>query len=451
MSFPPYEAYRDSGIEWLGDVPAHWQIKKLKRLASFCGGGTPDRENAAYWNGDIPWVSPKDMKAELISGAEELITEQGLKNSATSLIPANTILMVVRSGILKHTIPIAISTIPVALNQDMKALSFRLSECTPRFFLRWVQGLNDQLRLAWSKQGATVESIEHDYLAESFIVIPPVGEQKGIASFLDCETAKIDGLIAEQERLIALLNEKRQAVISHAVTTGLDPNPPMKDSGVEWLGKVPAQWRISRLKHLSSHVVDCLHTTPTYDGDLIHPAIRTADLERGRLLLSQARLVSEEVYQDRIQRLPPQAGDILYSREGERFGMAALVPKDTKLCLGQRMMMFRVYPCVDPAYVMWLLNSDAVYQQVMSTVGGATSPHVNIAEIINFAVPVPPLHEQADIAHKIEEAASGCDSLIEKSEEAISLLQERRSALISATVTGKIDVQGVSTAEAEAA
>jgi type I restriction enzyme S subunit len=285
----------------------------------------------------------------------------------------------------------------------------------------------------------------------AFIVpLPPHDEQTAIADFLDRETAKIDGLIAEQERLIALLKEKRQAVISHAVTKGLDPNAPMRDSGVEWLGEVPAHWRISRLKHLSSHVVDCLHTTPTYEGDLIYPAIRTADLERGRLLLGQARLVSEEVYQERVQRLPPEPGDILYSREGE-LGMAALVPKDTKLCLGQRMMMFRTYPHVDSAYVMWLLNSDAVYQQVMSTVGGATSPHVNIADIVNFAIPLPPLHEQADIAHKIKEIASACDGLIEKSEEAISFLQERRSALISAAVTGKIDARPLAPASAEAA
>ena len=156
--------------------------------------------------------------------------------------------MVVRSGILKHTIPVAINQVPVALNQDMKALSLRETECLTEFFLRWVQGLNDQLLLAWSKQGATVESIEHTYLAETFIALPPLAEQFAIVAFLDRETAKIDALVDEQQRLIELLKEKRQAVISHAVTKGLDPKAPMKHSGVEWLGEVPEHWDIVRAK-----------------------------------------------------------------------------------------------------------------------------------------------------------------------------------------------------------
>jgi type I restriction enzyme, S subunit len=161
MSFPRYECYKDSGVEWLGEVPEHWSLPKLKHFTYFSGGGTPSRDNLSFWNGDIPWVSPKDMKAERIHSAEECITETGLKNSSSSLLPIGMALLVVRSGILKHTIPVAINEVPVALNQDMKALSFAHATCLNTFFLRWVQGLNDLLLLAWAKQGATVESIEH--------------------------------------------------------------------------------------------------------------------------------------------------------------------------------------------------------------------------------------------------------------------------------------------------
>ena len=148
MSFPRYPKYKPSGVEWLGDVPEHWDLPKLKSIASFSGGGTPSRENLAYWNGDIPWVSPKDMKAERIVGAEEYITEEGLRSSSSNLLSAGRVLMVVRSGILKHTIPVAINDVPVALNQDMKALDFNSNRCVARFFLRWVQGFNDRLLLA---------------------------------------------------------------------------------------------------------------------------------------------------------------------------------------------------------------------------------------------------------------------------------------------------------------
>jgi len=250
MSFPRYPKYKSSGVEWLGEVPEHWTISKLKQFCAFSGGGTPDRENLAFWNGDIPWVSPKDMKTEQIVGAEESITEKGLKSSAASLIPPGRVLLVVRSGILKHTIPVAINETTVALNQDMKALHLDDGRCLNSYFFRWVQGLNDPLLLVWAKQGATVESIEHSYLCNTMIPLPPLAEQTCIAKFLERETGKIDELVAEQQRLMELLKEKRQAVISHAVTKGLNPRVPMKPSGIEWLGDIPAHWGICQSRRM---------------------------------------------------------------------------------------------------------------------------------------------------------------------------------------------------------
>jgi type I restriction enzyme, S subunit len=115
MSFPRYPRYKDSGVEWLGEVPEHWEVKRLKHLARFAGGGTPSRDVREFWNGDIPWVSPKDMKSEAISGSEEQLTTLGLENGASSMIPEGRLLMVTRSGILRHTIPVAVNAIPVAL------------------------------------------------------------------------------------------------------------------------------------------------------------------------------------------------------------------------------------------------------------------------------------------------------------------------------------------------
>ena len=218
----PDAPMKDSGVEWLGDVPAHWGIKKLKSLTNFLGGGTPSRENLSFWNGSIPWVSPKDMKRELIDSAEECITEEGLTKSSSNLITTGCVLVVVRSGILQHTIPVAINAVPVAINQDMKALDFCAGSCLNNFFLRWVQGLNDLLLLVWSKQGATVESIEHSYLAETLIALPPMGEQKSIVAFLNAEITRLDDLTTEATRAIALLKERRTALISAAVTGKID-------------------------------------------------------------------------------------------------------------------------------------------------------------------------------------------------------------------------------------
>lgn len=218
----PNAKMKDSGVEWLGEVPEHWEIRKLKSFTHFKGGGTPSRENLAYWNGTIPWVSPKDMKVEDIYESEELITEVGLDNSTSNLIETNSVLMVVRSGILQHTIPVAINRVPVSLNQDMKALSFTDSRCLSEFFIRWVQGLNELLLLAWSKQGATVESLEQQYVAETLVPLPPHEEQLSIVSFLKGEIGKFDTLTTEARSVIDLLKERRTALISAAVTGKID-------------------------------------------------------------------------------------------------------------------------------------------------------------------------------------------------------------------------------------
>ena len=252
-AFPRYPAYKDSGVEWLGQIPAHWEVKRLKFVVSFHGGGTPSKDNLNYWNGDIPWVSPKDMKAESITDTEDHITGDAVADSATRVIQPGAVLIVVRSGILRHSLPVAINIRPVALNQDMKALiPNRSLEASYLKYL--IAGHQSTLLVQWRKEGATVESIEHEPLVNTSCPFPSPLEQKAITDFLDRETAKIDALVAKKERLIQLLQEKRTALISHAVTKGVDLSVPMKNSSIEWPGAIPAHWQVSRLKILTSFV-----------------------------------------------------------------------------------------------------------------------------------------------------------------------------------------------------
>lgn len=213
---------KDSGIEWIGQVPEHWEATKLKHVAAFSGGGTPSKENPDYWNGCIPWVSPKDMKHEVITDSIDHITTKGLENSATKLIDSGAVLLVARSGILRHTIPVGINNVPVSLNQDMKALSLDEIRVRPRFILRWVQGLNRSLLGIWAKEGATVESLEHEYVANTRLPLPDLKEQDAILATLDLETARIDALISKSEQSIILLKERRAAFITAAVTGQID-------------------------------------------------------------------------------------------------------------------------------------------------------------------------------------------------------------------------------------
>ena len=441
MSFPQYPKHKDSGVEWLGEIPQHWEVVRV---------GTLFREVAEDGEDGLPilsvsihdGVSDKELSDDEV---DRKVTRSDDLSKYKKVCPGDLVYNMMRAwqgGF--GTVSVAGQVSPAYVVARPKAdFHTRFIEHLLRTppaveeMRRHSRGVTDfRLRLYW----------------EEFKVIklamPETAEQAAICDFLDREAGQIDALVTEQEKLIELLKEKRQAVITHTVTKGLDSTVQTKGSGIKWLGEVPGHWKINRLKHVCSHVVDCLHTTPTYDGDVEFPAVRTADVERGVLLLDQTRLVSREVYEERIQRLKPVAGDILYSREGERFGMAALVPANVELCLGQRMMMFRVLDNVHSEYIMWLLNSDSVYKQVLEKIGGSTSPHVNISDIINFYIPCPPRKEQRQIAKHISNVTASLDALIAEAQRAIDLLKERRSALISAAVTGKIDVRGLVAVEA---
>lgn len=212
---------KDSGVEWIREIPNHWEISKVKFEFSFIGGGTPSKENDEYWGGDIPWVSPKDMKSTDISDSEDKITERGLSESSTNLIDKNSLLIVVRSGILQRTIPIGINTIPVTINQDLKSLKPKRGIQT-KYFYYFIKGNETNLLKDWSKEGTTVESIEMEFMSNFPIPVPSPSEQQQIVEYLDEHTKKIDSTIEKETQRIELLKEYRQSLISEVVTGKID-------------------------------------------------------------------------------------------------------------------------------------------------------------------------------------------------------------------------------------
>ncbi len=219
----PNAKMKDSGVEWLGEVPEHWEVKPLKYICTFSGGGTPSKDNLSFWsNGDIPWVSPKDMKHKYIHSTMDYITELAVKESSTKLVNPDTLLIVVRSGILQRTIPLAINKVQVTINQDMKALTFNQNKINVEFIYYCITGNTPKLLLEWSKEGATVESIEHEYLSNTEFPYPSYHEQQDIINFLDNQTSKFELLVQKAEQQIELMKERRTALISAAVTGKID-------------------------------------------------------------------------------------------------------------------------------------------------------------------------------------------------------------------------------------
>ncbi len=302
-----------------------------------------------------------------------------------------------------------------------------------------------------SLTGAARDGLNFEQVADIVVPLPPLPEQKAIAAFLDRETGKIDALVEEQRRLIALLKEKRQAVISHAVTKGLDPTAPIKPSGIDWLGDIPAHWDLRRVKDLCKEIVDCKNRTPPSAEDGTYFVVRTSCTRNGRFDPLGGYWTDEASFMEWTRKGLPQTGDILISREAP-MGEACLFPEGYRLCLGQRMMYLRPDPAIgDSRYILRSIYSAIGIEYVDHKKKGSTVGHLRVPEVHNFPILIPPIAEQQRIADFLDKETAKLDGLISEAETAINLLQERRSALISAAVTGKIDVRGLVPEMTEAA
>ncbi|MCD6534352.1 MAG: restriction endonuclease subunit S [Deltaproteobacteria bacterium] len=213
---------RDSGIPWLGDVPEHWEVRKLKFCCTVAGGGTPNTNKPEYWDGDILWVSPKDMKSVYIRGTKDYITELGLQESATTLFLPDTVLVVVRSGILRHTIPVALNSVSVSINQDMKALIPHKKALNSSYLMELIFANQRALLPLWTKPGCTVESIEMEYMLNTEIPLPPIAEQLQIAESVKSKRSKIEDMGKIVGTVIEKLSEYRTALITAATTGKVD-------------------------------------------------------------------------------------------------------------------------------------------------------------------------------------------------------------------------------------
>ena len=446
--FPPYPEYKDSGVEWLGEVPAHWEVQAIRSLAQ------PGYKT--FTDGD--WIeSPyiRDVGVRLIQTGNVGVgqyREQGFRYideqtfhafQCTEVMPGDVLICrladpVGRACLAPDLGCQMITSVDVCILKAAEKISpnFVVYALSTEKYLGWLSGIC---------RGGTRDRVSRSMLGATRIWNPPLPEQRAIADYLDSETAKIDALVAKNERLIELLQEKRSALITHAATKGLDPDVPMKDSGVEWLGKIPAHWDTTTLKYVAEKIVDCPHETPHYSPDGFHLVIRTSDLESGQLNFGHCLRVNEQEYLRRVRRETLKPGDIVYGREGERWGHAAIVPAHISLCLGQRMMQLRMKRMSNSKYYMWHLNASSIYQQGSVDIFGATSPHVNVITIRNYWLVEPPQNEQHAIVALLDRETAKIDALIAKVREAIERLKELRTALISAAVTGKIDVREAAT------
>lgn len=433
MSFPKYAEYVDSGVEWLEASPSNWGLFLGKRLfkqrkekayprdeqlaASQAFGVVPQKKMMTLTGNKVMLALGGTDTFRHVEENDFVISlrsfEGGIEHSAYTgcVSPAYTVLTSI------HTI------VPLFYKYLFKS----------RPYIAALQASTDSLRDG--------KSITFEQFGAIPLPNPSISEQTQIARFLDHETAKIDALIAEQKRLIKLLQEKRQAVISHAVTKGLDPNVPMKDSGVEWLGEVPAHWRLSKLKFLIERLIDTEHKTVPFDDDGDFYVARTSDIRNGKLDLNDARRTDSEGYTEWTKRGAPRKGDIIFTREAPA-GEACIVPVDDKICLGQRTVLIKLNEdLLISGFTLWSIYGGLASRFIKELSQGSTVSHINMSDIPNTPILLPPLNEQVDIDRYLMSMTGKYDLLMIESERLMLRLTERRSAIISAAVTGKIDVR----------
>lgn len=432
MSFPRYQKYKESGVEWLGQLPSHWEVKLLKRLAKLTTGITPPTEDPANYldEGSYGWVRPDDLDAlGQPTRASKFLSSKGW--TLVRPVDAGASLVCCIGTIGK----IGYSATRLSTNQQITAVSVVRN---PRYFYFVLTAGRHQMEVA--STGNVLRILNTERLGAIPCPCPPAEEALAIASFLDHETAKIDALVAEQEHLIELLKEKRQAVISHAVTKGLNPDVSMKDSGIEGLGQVPQHWDVRKMKSVaemeSGHTPD--KKVPAYwDGGQI-PWVSLNDtgyLKDHDLITDTAFQITDAgIANSSAHLLPAQA--VVFSRDAT-IGRCAITTRP--MAVSQHFIAWLCGPSLLPEFLLLRLRS--MTQELDRLTTGATIKTIGMPEVRTLMTPVPPLKEQEAIVGHCKLQCAALDGFIVEAERAVALLLERRTALISAAVTGQIDVR----------
>ncbi|MGS3153221.1 restriction endonuclease subunit S [Aeromonas sanarellii] len=441
--YKPYSEYRDSGIVWFGKVPIAWSWTALKRVVSAERPITYGIVQAGPNIEDgIPYVRPTDMTDEdgIKEGIELLKTSDEIaKNYRRSMVDSGDIicsigpsfgkLMIVPDSLRGANLTQGTARVAIAINHDT------------RYFFWCLRSLSSYQQWESSIGGATFRALNLGPLADTLVPLPPIKEQSLIAAFLDYETARIDRLIAQQQRLIELLIEKRQAVISHAVTKGLNPDAPMKDSGVEWLGQVPKHWIVAGFKKYIEPIVDYRGKTPTKTESGVF-LVTARNIKNGSIdyHLSE-EFISEDDYEEVMRRGKPKLGDVLFTTEAP-LGEVAQVDNES-IALAQRIIKFRgLRDILDCSYLKLFIQSTEFQHGLMTFATGSTALGIKSDRLGYLKQLVPPISEQTQIVEVVAKHAMQFGKLIDIANKAIQLMQERRTALISAAVTGKIDLRG---------
>lgn len=435
-----YDEYKDSGFDWIGKIPAQWDNLRLRFVCELRNGYTPSKDNSDYWeDGTIPWYRMEDIRdtGRKLQEAKQYITEEAVKGGG--LFDAGSFILATTATIGEHALLIVDSL----ANQQFTNLKIRksLSNILSRDYFFYYLFVIDDYCKATTKT-STFPAVSMELLKNCHIVFPSFCEQTAIAAYLDTHCAKIDNLISIQQKRIALLQELKQSVITHAVTKGQNPNVEMKQSGVEWIGDVPKHWEVCKLKHYSQVVLGkMLMTSPPKDSEGLYTLekyLKSKNVGWLQLFLDEDNI--DEMwfnqYEKSIYKL--QENDIVMNEGGDIGKVSCWRGVDFDCYIQNSINKITAdYNRVNAGFLCYWLYNLSSLGYFWSIVSQISIAHLTKEKLSNSPVVLPPITEQAAIASYLDHKCATIDTSISNAQHQIELLQEYKQSLITEVVTGK--------------
>ena len=432
---PQSVAYKESRIPWVGKIPEHWEVRKIKQVARIVTGKTPSEESNHEWGSDLMFITPTDCLVEkkYVSSSTRKLSQEGIKKFASIIVPKDSVLVSCIASIGK-----------VSVNSENALTNQQINTVIPNKNFSSTDFLYYQLLIAmpfvekYFCGYSTLPIINKGDFSNVPIVLPPLEEQKAIANFLDKKTRQIEEFITKKQKLITLLEEKKQTLINQCVTQGLDSSTSLKDSGVEWLGQIPTHWGKRKIKHIASTNIGLVYSPNeiTENGVNTTGILRSNNIQEGKInYLNLIYIDSEKVGKKQIASI----GDLLMC---VRNGSEDLVGKTAKITqdnfsFGAFMAVIRS-PYND--YLYWIFQTNLLRKSIANFSVSIGIGQISQEDIKNFVFPFPPLEEQKAIAEYLDTQIEKIDLAICKIKSQINLIKEYKTTLISEAVCGRVGI-----------
>lgn len=425
--------------DWMPAIPKNWDLKKTTWVFEKIGSGTtPKSENPEYYdNGDINWILTGDLNDSYLKSTSKKVTQKALEDFSTlKIYPRNSLVIAMYGATIGK---IALTDIDACTNQACCVLSKPINSNTKFYFYWFLANRQHIISLGY---GGGQPNISQEIIKSLRLPCPPITEQKKIVTFLDQKCARIDDLIEKKHKLVELKKEERTALINQAVTKGLDPNIPMKDSGIEWLGEIPEHWEVKRLKYVSM-VQPSNVDKKSNEGELSVLLCNYVDVYMNEIIDNSITFMNATANNNEIEKFKLIIDDVLITKDSETpddIAVPALVKieKDNLLC-GYHLAQIRSNKSdLNGEYLFRLFQSKAFNKNFSVAANGITRFGLGVDSIKNVVITLPPVPEQIAIATHIHRETGRIDAIIEKTQKQIELLKEYKTTLISEAVTGKI-------------